>query len=160
MAVRIVGDLACTEHMTDGRMRFVRPYVIEFEWQVGLARVKVPSGKISDGSSIPGWLRSIFPEDRTRQAGFVHDELYDNPVIHYQRSEAWDSTVGAETIMLSKAACDRIWGTVANSGDRRATLPRPLCWLGVAALFTFGILAWRVHRLRDSAISPLHVDTP
>jgi hypothetical protein len=149
MGARRIGALACTEHLQDGRMRFVRPYTIEVDWHGGILRVRIPEGMCTDGSSIPVLFRWLFPKDCTRQAGFVHDRLYWNPTVNVQWRESWDGWSPRETTRLTKGQCDVVWGLVANAGEGRGSLPGPLCWLAVAGLWAFGWFAWWGHRHRD-----------
>jgi hypothetical protein len=149
MGVQIIGQPACTEHLRDGRMKFVRDYTIVLDWHAGVARVTIKEGMVTDGSSIPILLRWLLPKDRTRQAGFVHDKLYAEPVVDTKLAASWDSPVPIKTVRLKKSACDVIWGHVANEGERRASLPLPLCWLGVLGLWCFGWFAWWTWRKRE-----------
>lgn len=161
MGARRVGDLACTEHLRDGRMRFYRDYELEVDWSGGLLRITVPKGMLTDGSSVPRLFRWLLPKDRTRQAGFIHDRLYADPQARAQRSPSWDDEQPGERVRLTKGQCDRLWGSVANAGTRRASLPLSLCWLGVLALWLFGWLAWNRHRRLANALdaASLSADT-
>lgn len=149
MGARRIGALACTEHLHDGQMRFVRPYTIEVDWHGGVLRVRIPRGMRTDGSSIPMLFRWLLSKDCTRQAGFVHDRLYWDPTVDVQWRRSWDGWSPRETTRLTKGQCDVVWGLVANAGEGRGRLRRPLCWLAVVGLWAFGWCAWWDHRGRD-----------
>jgi hypothetical protein len=150
MDVQIIGEPACTEHLRDGRMRFWRDFRAAVDFDGGKALIVMRAGTTTDGSSIPVLFRSLLPKDRTRQAGFIHDRLYADPTVEIQRAAEWDDAcLERSTVTLTRRQCDVIWGRVANSGDRRASLPRICCWLGVLALRAFGWHAWRTHRSQD-----------
>lgn len=118
------------EKCADGRRRLLREIRVNVSRNVNKSRiVAVPACFVTDYSSLPWGTRWLMHWSRVDVAGVVHDYLY---------------RCGEDVPVYTKAHADKIWRSVAVSGDRRA-----LCyqaWLGWIALRLFG---WCSFRRRD-----------
>ena len=118
------------EKCADGRRRLLREIRVDVSRKVNKSEIiTVPTDFVTDYSSLPWGTRWLMHWSRVDVAGVVHDYLY---------------RCGAGVPSYTKAHADRIWRSVALSGDRRAWWHQ--AWLGWIALRLFG---WRSFRRRD-----------
>ena len=118
------------EKCADGRRRLLRDIRVDVSRNVDKSEiVTVPTCFVTDYSSLPWGTRWFMHWSRVDVAGVVHDYLY---------------RCGAGVPSYTKAHADRIWRSVALSGDRRAWWHQ--AWLGWLALRLFG---WSSFRRRD-----------
>lgn len=111
-----------TIRLNDGTRRLLRPLI----WDDGIIRVEVPTGTLTDFSSVPRFATPFMPRwSKLDLAGTLHDYLYQ---VGYDRFLA-----------------DAIWYTVVRQGTGR----RGAAKLGWAALRLVGWIAYRRHRKND-----------
>lgn len=130
-----VSDLLRVDRLDDGRRRLVRPLVIDlgvdlglgegdfagFELEAGATRVTVPTGFITDFSSVPAGARWLYRFDAVDLAGCCHDLAY--------------------RVGVPRDVADRVWKIIATSGRRRVGRVRG--WLGWMGLRVGGGFAYR-----------------
>lgn len=113
----VVGGALRTERRPDGRRKLLR----ELHVHAGRHSIRVPSGFVTDFSSIPTCLHWLVRWSRVDVAGVVHDFLYARGT-------------------LGRWQADGVWYKVARSGEHRANLLQAAaCW---SALRLFGWFIW------------------
>ena len=122
---RLIGGLLQTERMPDGRRRLLSVLVVE----VDKDKITVPTGTVTDFSSIPWFGRILVRWSKVDIAGVVHDWLY----------------LAGTT---SRARADGIWRLVAIAGEHHAGELQ--AWLGWVAIRVGGGCAWSRHRRQDA----------
>jgi len=119
-----------TRRLSDG----TRELLQDLRIQLGPERwLTVPTGFVTDYSSIPWIFRFVVRWSKVDIAGVVHDWLY-------------------YTGSVTRKEADRTWRQIARAGKHRANwLQAWLCWIG---LWIGGACSWRRHR----ALRPLGCD--
>ena len=110
---RISGPLR-TKRLPTGERQLLFPFVLRVQNRT----INVPSGFVTDFSTIPFFARSLVDWSKVDVAGVVHDYLYSRPCTN-------------------RLDDDRTWRRVARSGSHRANAAQ--AWLCYAAIVLF---AW------------------
>ena len=106
------------ERLPDGKRRLLR----ELNYEVDGIRIAVPTGFITDYSSVPFGL---LPWHKVDVAGVVHDWLY-----------------GKDQVDFGRLRADWIWFKICRSGDKRARLG---FFPAFVAMLVLMLVAW-IHK--------------
>ena len=124
MSILLLSPLI-VKRLPDGRRELLYSLVIEIDG----VKFTVPSGTVTDYSSIPQPFAWLMRWSRVDIAGVVHDYLY-------------------QTGLLSRKEADHIWRQVARAGQTRANAVQ--AWLGYAGLRIGGWVTWNRYRTTKS----------
>ena len=104
-STQLVSGSLQTERMDNGRRRLLRDLVVE----VAEERITIPTGTVTDFSTIPWFGRALVRWSKVDIAGVVHDWLY-------------------QTGATTRTRADAIWRLVAVAGEHRANAFQ--AWIG------------------------------
>lgn len=122
-SAEIISELLQTERQNDGTRVLLRDLIVRVESDT----ITVPTGTVTDFSTIPWFGRLLVRWSRVDIAGVVHDYLY-------------------HTQDFTRSKADKIWRLCAFSGTHSANWFQ--AWVGWVALRIGGWVAWRACKKR------------
>ena len=131
------------ERQPDGNRKLMRDLEVEVRLHGRIVKIKVPTGFVTDYSSIPTPLHGFVRWSRVDIAGVVHDWLYWKCGVISKRKK----------VRLTRTEADTIWRRIALSGCRPAHgWQAVLCWFAIrgAGTSTWNGYAKRRELARES----------